>query len=62
MEMQITKESITTKAERIAVRIEDSKANVILDKEKETEAIAAIDKAAGKAISLNSKSDETFLW
>lgn len=57
--MIITKEIVTTKVEKITVRIEDSKAKVILDKKNETEAINAILEAAEKAVGLNSKCDGT---
>ena len=57
--MIITKEIVTTKVEKITVRIEDSKAEVILDKKNETDAISAILQAAEKTVSLNSKCDGT---
>lgn len=53
--MIITKEKVTTTTEKISVRLDESRASVILDKEKETEAIAAIIEAAEKALNLNSK-------
>ena len=53
----ITRELVTTTTEKISVRLDDSRALVILDKEKETEAIAAIIEAAEKALNLNSKQE-----
>ena len=49
---------VTTTTEKITVRIEDSKAVVLLDKEKETEVISEVLSAAEKVLNLNSKKQE----
>ena len=51
----ISKEITTRTTEKITVRVEESKALVLLDKEKETEAIRELLKAADTLVSLNSK-------
>lgn len=53
--MIVTKETTTTTTEKISVRIEDSKALVLLDKEKETEVVSEVLKAADMILNLNSK-------
>lgn len=54
--MIVTK--VTTTTEKITVRIEDSKALVLLeDKEKETEVISKVLEATEKALNLNSKQE-----
>lgn len=53
MLLSIEKVKITT--EKISARLDKSRDSVILDKEKETEAIAAVIEAAEKALNLNSK-------
>lgn len=53
MLLSIEKVKITT--EKISARLDKSRASVILDKEKEIEAIAAVIEAAEKALNLNSK-------
>lgn len=53
--MLISKETTTTTTEKITVRVEESKALVLLDKEKETEAIRELLKVADTLVSLNSK-------
>ena len=53
--MLISKEITTTTTEKITIRVEESKALVILGKEKETEAIREFLKAADTLVSLNSK-------
>ena len=50
MLLSIEKVKITT--EKISARLYKSRASVILDKEKETEAIAAVIEAAEKALNL----------
>ena len=49
---------VTTTTEKITVRIEDSKALVLLDKEKETEVISEVLKAAEKVLNLNSQKQQ----
>lgn len=53
--MIITKEVVTTTTEKISVRIDDSRASVLLDKEKETELITAILEAAEEKLNLNTR-------
>ena len=52
--MIISREKVTTTTEKISIRLDDSKALILLDKEKETEAISAIIEAAERALNLNS--------
>ena len=54
--MTVTK--VTTTTEKITVRIEDSKALVLLNKEKETEAISEVIEAAEKVLNLNARKQE----
>ena len=49
---------VTTTTEKITVRIEDSKALVLLDKEKETEVISEVLEAAENALNLNARKHE----
>lgn len=53
--MIITKE-ITT-VEKISVRIDESRASVLLDEEKEIEEVSKVLKAADEILNLNSKQD-----
>lgn len=55
--MIITKEITTTTTEKISVRIDESRASVILDKEKETEVVSEVLKAADEIFNLDSKQD-----
>lgn len=55
--MIVTKKTTTTTTEAVTVRIEDRKALVLLDKEKETEVISEILAAADEALNLNSKQE-----
>ena len=54
--MIVTK--VTTTTEKITVRIEDSKALVLLDEEKETEVISEVLAAAENALNLNARKQE----
>lgn len=57
MRLIITKEITTTTTEKISVRIDDSRATILLDKEKETEAVSEVLKAADTILNLNSKQE-----
>ncbi len=49
---------VTTTTEKNTVRTEDSKASVLLDKEKETEVISEVLSAADNALNLNSQKQQ----
>ena len=53
--MVITRQTVTTITEKVSIRIDESKATVFLNDEKETEAVETVIKAAERALNLNSK-------